>query len=71
MGVFWGSRRSHFMGVFGAHTDLTDPTLSLWVGNLTDALRWFSPKAHIDSARFKEKIICGNLCEFVSEKAPI
>ena len=28
------------MGVFGAHTDLTDPTRSLWVENLTDAL-WF------------------------------
>ena len=24
------------MGVFGAHTDLTDHTLSLWVENLTE-----------------------------------
>ena len=27
-------------GFLWAHTDLTDPTLSLWVGNLMDAL-WF------------------------------
>ena len=36
VGVFLGSRRSQFVGVFVAHTDLTDPTLSLWVGNLTE-----------------------------------
>ena len=35
---------------------------TLWVGNLTDALRWFTPKAHTDSTRFNKKIICGNLC---------
>ena len=27
------------------------------------------PKAHTDSTRFNEKIICGNLCEFVAEKS--
>lgn len=32
----------------GAHTDPTDLT-DLWVGNLTEALRWFAPKAHTDS----------------------
>ena len=26
-------------------------------------------KAHTDSARFNNKIICGNLCEFVAEKS--
>ncbi len=28
------------------------------------------PWAHTDSTRLNEKIICGNLCEFVSEKTP-
>lgn len=44
-----------------AHTDRTG-FLSLWVGNLTDALRWFTPKAHTDSTRINKKIICENLC---------
>ena len=52
--------------------------------NLTDALRWFSPKAHTDSTRFNKKedstkvgmrefdfvivLIRGNLWKFVAEK---
>ena len=34
----------------------------LWVENLTEALRWFTPKVHTDSTRFNKMIICGNLC---------
>ena len=49
--------------IIKAHTDCTDFTwLSLWVENLTEALRWFTPKAHTDSTRFNKKIVCGNLC---------
>lgn len=41
-----GSHRFYFW----AHTDLTDLTVfALVVGNLTDALRRFAPKAHTDS----------------------
>ena len=47
------------MGVFGAHTDLTDPTLSLWVENLTEdgggvCLSAPISKAHTDSTRFNK-----------------
>ena len=30
-------------------SDLTPTGIALWVENLTDALRWFAPKAHTDS----------------------
>ena len=50
-------------------TQIAQISLSLWVGNLTEALRWFSPTAHTDSTKFNEKMVCGNLCEFVAEKS--
>ena len=51
------------MGVFRAHADLTDPTLSFdggksHGGSTVCGFLW----AHTDSARFNKKIICGNLC---------
>ena len=55
-----------FVGVFGAHTDLTDPTLSFDGGKShggSTVCGFF-----VDSHGFNEKIICGNLCEFVAEK---
>ena len=53
----------------GSHRSHRSHRLSLWVENLTDALRWFSPKAHADSTKFNKKMVCGNLCEFVAEKS--
>ena len=43
-------------------TQIAQISLSLWVRNLTEALRWFSPTAHTDSTKFNEKMVCGNLC---------
>ncbi|MDY5609245.1 MAG: hypothetical protein SPF44_08260, partial [Sodaliphilus sp.] len=65
-----GSRRFHFVGVFVAHADLTDPTLSFdggksHGGSTVCGFLW----AHTDSTRFNKKIICGNLCKFVAEKS--
>ena len=69
MGVL-GSHGFHFVGVFVAHADLTDPTLSFdggksHGGSTVCGFLW----AHTDSERFNKKIICGNLCEFVAEKS--
>ena len=51
-----------FVGVCGAHTDLTDPTLSFvggksHGGSTVCGFLW----THTDSTRFNKKIICGNL----------
>ncbi|MDY5563032.1 MAG: hypothetical protein SPF68_08430, partial [Sodaliphilus sp.] len=64
------SHRFRFVGVFVAHTDLTDPTLSFdggksHGGSTVCGFLW----AHADSTRFNKKMVCGNLCEFVAEKS--
>ena len=49
----------------GSHRSHRSHRLSLWVGNLTDALRSFTS---LGSHGFNEKIICGNLWWFVGGK---
>lgn len=54
-----------------AHTDRTDLTGFLCGWEISRRLSApLLPWAHTDSTKFKEKIICGNLCEFVAEKSP-
>ena len=43
---------------FASHRSHRSRRFSLWVGNLTEALRSF---VSLGSHRFNEKIICGNL----------
>ena len=74
-GFFVGGKShggSMVCGFLWAHTDLTDPTLSFvggksHGGSTVCGFLW----THTDSMRFNKMIICGNLCEFVSEKTPI
>ena len=56
----------------GSHRSHRSHRLSLWVGNLTDALLLcFQRLTQIqrDSTRFNKMIICGNLGWFVAEKS--